>query len=280
MGLYQQHAKMKTGRRLLVATLILTILAIFIQADRSQRFMDLPDSTFGGIVLTLYTPLFKGVQTIKNFFVDIWTDYFYLVHVRSENIQLKQDLSLQKLYVQSLKERLRLSDQEDITRHKLITLGYEGVTARLTAYDPFSPSQTIWISAGSRDGVVMDQPVITFDGLVGRVLTVHPHTSQILLLVDQHFAVDVIDESSRIRALIVGGGPHANLERYPLLSHLEYLKMGNELMPGDLFVTSGLNGVYPPGIPVGNLINDVILPVVDFSKLEQVIVITRFGSPL
>lgn len=69
------------------------------------------------------------------------------------------------------------------------------------------------------------------------------------------------------------------------MTHLEFLQMGDAIHTGDLFITSGLNGIYPEGIPVGNVIKiektsdelamQAILPLVDFGKLEQVFVVTE-----
>lgn len=230
--------------------------------------------------------IFSPFQNISNAIFDrfrlVWGHYFYLVGLKAENQRLQDEVNLKNLYIISLKEQLGIKKSEEISTSKMDFIGGVPLLAQVIGYNPFAPSQIIRVNKGSAAGVMMDSPVITLEGLVGRVLQVYPYASDVLLLVDPHFAVDVINAETRVRALVVGSGRSINLNRYSLMTHLEFLRLGDEIRTGDLFVTSGLNGLYPRGIPVGNVIqmktsedtqSISLLPAVDFSKLEQVLIL-------
>lgn len=276
-------------RRTYLSILLILLLAVLIHFNQGSDSQKHQTHIVDRVPVGFYSRGLKVVQGVQESIANVWDDYFALVGIKKENKKLKDELDFSRLYILSLKERLRIQDQEGTFDQKLESLGWEGVTAPIIGYDPYARSQTAWISVGSDDGVREDQPVITLEGLVGRIVKVLPQASQVLLLVDSHFSVDTINESSRVRALIVGSGNGASVKRYPVLTHLEYLRLGDEIKPGDLFITSGLNPQYPGGIPVGNVLEVeknrdeevteyVVLPTVDLTKMERVIVLTAFKS--
>lgn len=277
---------MHLRRRPVLAVLLIILLVVLFQL-REDR---LPSPERGGSYLDrglvfVYTPIQKTMDKLTGFVSDTWSRYINLVGVKRENKRLREQLELQDLYILSLKERLKIHDRENLTKQKVQRRGWEGIPARVIAFDPYARSHTLWISAGSEQGVELDLPVITLEGLVGRVVKVFDQSSQVLLLVDSRFSVDVIDESTRVRALVVGSGRGAEVKRYPYLTHLEFLKLGDAIREGDLLITSGFSDLYPKGIPVGNVIRiqkdegdlfqtSLVLPVVDFTKLDQAMVLT------
>lgn len=277
---------MNIKRRATLGVILILLLFVLIQLRQDKFPFSLPEGSFvDGIFVSVVTPVQEVIDLFSDYIGDTWSAYFSLVGVKRENKKLKEELALKNLYLLSLKERLKLKERTEYLKQKVHLLGWEGVTARVIGYDPYARSQTLWISVGSSQGVQIDQPVITLEGLVGRIVKVFKNDSQVLLLVDSRFSVDVIDEATRVRALVVGSDRQAELKRYPYLTHLEFLKLGDAVNEGDLLITSGFSDLYPPSIPVGNVIKiakkedelfqtSVVLPLVDFSTLEQVIVIT------
>ena len=194
---------------------------------------------------------------------------------------------------------------EEDRRREAVTdaFGYEGVHASVVAFDPYSQAQTVWIDAGRSEGLRPDQPVIGGGGLVGRILRVRQKSSQVLLLTDTHFAVDVVNVDTRGKGIVSGLGRHLSVKPLPFLSQLEYFGLGRDFRNGDLLLTSGLNGAYPPGLPVGSVVTKgtengpapnpkgvpfgegplipgagetrSVVPAVDFAKLERVTILTR-----
>ncbi len=101
----------------------------------------------------------------------------------------------------------------------------------------------IQIDKGSLQGVFTGQPVLDADGVVGQVLHVAAQTSQVLLITDARHAIPVKSVRSGVRAIAVGRGPIGALD-------LPYLPNHVDLEVGDVLVTSGLDDVFPPDLPV------------------------------
>lgn len=265
--------------------LLLGVLFLFFLSQKSKNspLTSLKAGWMEKASISLIAPVLNSANRFWFFIKDTWTHYIVLVKTDQENALLRKKLKTQELYILSLEEKLKVRRQAGPKESQFADLGYEGIIARVIGYDPFSQVQAIMISVGLKDGVNLDQPVITSDGLVGRIIRAYSSFAQVLLVVDNHFAVDVIDHETRVRGLLVGSGTQAGLGSLPLMSHLEFLGLGQSMYEGDLLVTSGLNGIYPPGISVGNLVrlkslkeNQLaVLPSVDFSTLSHVFVITK-----
>ena len=120
--------------------------------------------------------------------------------------------------------------------------------------------------------------VVTNEGIVGRVLRTTANTSDIVTITDLLSAVDSIVERSRARGVVEGVNENTCSLRYTLRT--------DDIQPGDVLVSSGLGGIFPKGIPVGTvskvnrkpfgISQDVeVRPTVDFTKLEEVLIITN-----
>ena len=107
--------------------------------------------------------------------------------------------------------------------------------------EPFS--RRLLIRRGTRDGVFVGQPVVDAHGVVGQVTEVAPHASTVTLITDPSHAIPVIDNRSGLRAMVFGSGDQETLT-VPYLGGLADVEVG------DLLVTSGMGGVFPPGYPV------------------------------
>jgi rod shape-determining protein MreC len=106
--------------------------------------------------------------------------------------------------------------------------------------------QRLVLDAGSRDGVSAGQIVIDAGGLLGQVIDVTPMHSTVLLLTDPDHAVPVAIARSGVRLVAYGRGRSDNLA-------LESIPLSSDVKVGDLVVTSGLGGRFPPGFPVGTI---------------------------
>ena len=108
--------------------------------------------------------------------------------------------------------------------------------------DPYA--HKVFIDRGSTQGVRPGSPVADENGVVGQVTRVHPLLSEVTLLTDQDQAIPVQVVRNGLRAVAFGGGPTGNLE-------LRFMAANAEIENGDRLVTSGIDGTYPPGLPVG-----------------------------
>jgi rod shape-determining protein MreC len=112
------------------------------------------------------------------------------------------------------------------------------------ARDPFI--RRLVLDKGSQDGVLAGQPVIDSDGVIGQITRVFPISSEVTVINDQALTVPVQISRSGVRAIAYGGGPQGMLE-------LRYLAANADVKIGDLVTTSGLDGLYPAGLPVGKI---------------------------
>jgi len=144
------------------------------------------------------------------------------------------------------------------------------ITAAVVSDTSSSFLRSLIVLGGSRAGVEKGQAAVTGAGLAGRVLEVGERSARILLLTDISARVPVVAERSRDQAVLAG--------RNSDLPELLYLPRDSDLKVGDRLVTSGQGGVFPAGLPVGEVASVSggrveIRPFVDFSRLEMLRII-------
>ncbi|MBI3849299.1 MAG: rod shape-determining protein MreC [Verrucomicrobia bacterium] len=122
--------------------------------------------------------------------------------------------------------------------------------ANVILREPANWWRTVQINLGSRDGLRADLPVLTPDGLVGRIASVGLTRSQVVLLGDPNCHVSALVQETRDMGVISSGS--AGPLDYSLVE-LAYLPNNSNLKPGQLVVTSGKGGIFPKGIPIGKI---------------------------
>jgi rod shape-determining protein MreC len=111
-------------------------------------------------------------------------------------------------------------------------------------FNPPNPiSQRIVIDRGSNDGLKIGNPIANDSGILGQVVRIYDHSAEVSLLEDRDFAVPVQIARNGLRAAIFGAGRGNPLE-------LRYLPVASDLEVGDVLITSGIDGIYPPGFAV------------------------------
>jgi rod shape-determining protein MreC len=141
------------------------------------------------------------------------------------------------------------------------------VTASVVADTSSSFVRSLIVLGGTKAGVAKGQAAVTGSGLAGRVLEVGERSARILLITDINARVPVVAERSRDQAVLAG--------RNSDLPELLYLSRDSDVKIGDRMVTSGQGGVFPSGLPVGEVISVkdghiLVQPYVDFSRLENI----------
>ncbi len=224
------------------------------------------------------TPLQNVFKQTVKLVVTLWEDYFHLVDVHQENRRLKLELDSLKrengLYKElvATHERLRdlLSFKEAVSR--------PAVAAQVVGLDPTGWFQSVVINKGTNAGIKLDMPVVNASGVVGRIVSVSPNYAKVLLIIDQNSAVDCLVQRSRDRGMVRGQSAQ--------VCRLDYMVKSGSVKEGDGVITSGLGRVFPKGLPVGTILNVkegdgalfkeiAVTPAVDFSKLEEVLVILQ-----
>ncbi len=158
---------------------------------------------------------------------------------------------------------------------------FDFVAARVIGRESDTWSRMIVIDRGTMNGIANDMPVVTPQGLVGRVVEAGMNSSKVQLILDPRSSVGTIVQRAESRVTGIVQGDMDN----PTMPQMVNIPKNADVVEGDVIVTSGFGGVYPKGIIVGlvsSLKNDdggllkigVLEAAVDFQKLEDVMVIT------
>lgn len=210
----------------------------------------------------------------------IWTRYIALIDVEAENEVLRQKnarlrgaLAAQE-EVRLENDRLRLvMGVRD--RSSLVTT----ILAEVIGTSPTPLFRSLRVDRGTSDGVGLGAAVVSYDGVVGRVAAVAHSFADVMLLVDANHSVDVLVQRTRARARLHGTGRDGQLG-----VQAKYLARTADVEPGDFLITSGTGTVFPKGLRVGSVVavekaafglyqQAVIEPSVDFSRLEEVLIV-------
>lgn len=276
MSMFRQIINYKRFIILLVTVLFVAVL-LFPEIQRRPVFF------LGRPLVYIISMLQKALTQTADGFAFIWRDYIDLVSVRRENDRLKQDLARMQSETIRLQEAALANDRLQQLLDFKKTNPYPMVAALVIGRDPSNWYRTLMIDKGTRDGIAIDMGVISPVGVVGRVIKTDPTVSQVLLVTDRNSAVAALIQGTRDEGLVEG------TERG--LARIKYLSLLADLKAGDLVLTSGLTGIFPKGLLIGTLgrvtKNDQdlfqqaeVIPRVDFSKLEEVLVITSPGNQI
>lgn len=213
---------------------------------------------------------------------DLWSRYIALIDVAEENAYLREELHKTRISVilnaeeKAELDRLRSLLQVDALYKR------PGVAARVIAkrFGPKAVLKTFTVNKGYLDGAIVGTPVITDRGVVGRVLRTSPHAATVITVTDPGFRLAVISRESRTPGILFGtSGPESRLG-------VAYVSQTARIVPGDTLITSGMDGSFPKGLPVG-IVTSVspgsetlfqhieARPLVDVDYIEEVILLQQ-----
>jgi rod shape-determining protein MreC len=266
---------------ILVAVLFAQVLGLAVQVKRNAE--NEPTRLIRIWTVSAVTPFEKGLLWVQHSTSNLWHEYLYLRGVRQENRDLKAEIERLKV------EQVRLKEDAEQAHRLQALLGFrekyisQTLAAQVIGSSGSLQSRSVYIDKGWGDGVKPDMPVITADGVVGKVLRVfgskrlEPSISEVLLIDDQTSGVGAILEKSRLQG-ILRGSPAGGLA-------LERVTPDEKIQTGERVLTSGGDQIFPKGFPVGTVTNvssgsELFLSIqvksaVNLSKLEEVLVITK-----
>jgi rod shape-determining protein MreC len=264
----------------LAAAIFLQILGLAIQIRRPVESEE-NSSTSSRLIrlwaVSVVAPIEKGIARIQTSTSGIWHNYFYLRGVRQENRDLREQIEKLQL------EQVRLKQDAEQARRLQTLLGFkqqfigEPTAAQVIGTSGNEHSRVVYIDKGSDDGIRNEMPVITADGIVGKVLNVvDGSTSQVLLISDQQSGVGAILEQSRLQGVLKG---RASGELV-----IDKIMTDEDVKPGDRILTSGGDRIFPKGLPVGTVakvskgsefVQLTVKPAAALTHLEEVLVITK-----
>jgi rod shape-determining protein MreC len=229
----------------------------------------------GRFFLEVMAPLQRSAAAVERMVSGSWHGVADLLSARGENVALRARVRLLEQELDRLAEvglengRLRaLLDFRE-------TLQGDLLTARVVGRDASDVSRTLTIDRGESDGVTRGAAVLAPQGVVGQVFLVSRHAARVLLVSDHNSGIDAFVQRTRARG-IVQGTVDAGCA-------LKYVKRTEDVQVGDTLVTSGLDGIFPKGMPIGRVTaidkrgqglfqSADVAPRVDFDQLEEVLV--------
>lgn len=263
---------------ILAAAIFLQILGLAIQIKRSTE--NESSRLIRLWAVSIVAPLEKGIVRVQGGATGVWHNYFYLRGVRQENRELRDQIEQLRM------EQVRLKQDADQAHRLQALLGFkeqfigETKAAQVIGTSGSAQSRLIYIDKGSDDGIRNEMPVITADGIVGKVLTVvDGSTSQVLLINDQQSGVGAILDQSRLQG-VLKGRPSGELV-------IDKIMTDEDVKPGDRILTSGGDRIFPKGLPVGTVVKIskgaeflqlTVKSAATLNHLEEVLVITKRES--
>jgi rod shape-determining protein MreC len=239
------------------------------------------------IGLSILMPFEVAGERVSRPFRDAWSYSADLIGAKSDNEKLREEVAaLQKELIAertAARENDRLRDLLGFIEGPTFPRDYRAVVTRVVARPPSAYNQVVLVAAGSSDGIAVNDPVVTEDGLVGLVTEVTGNGARVTLLTDQTSAVSALVLQSGA-AGVVRHGPSDGSTL--VLDRVGKDELVNE---GDLVITAGwrsgkLESLYPRGIAIGTVASvgqqDVdlykriqVAPLADFDSLAEVIVL-------
>jgi rod shape-determining protein MreC len=275
-----------------VGVLVLASLVLITVSFRSPTSGALHGVESAGA--TVLRPFEVGAERLARPFEDVYGYFSGLVHAKSENKQLRSDLDQVRQQVIEYQSAY----QENVQLRKLLhyidgprfPTDYSPVVARIISRAPSEFDQQVVISAGSSSGIRQDSPVVTGDGLVGRVTDLNGGAAQVTLITDDESAVPARDQRTGAIGLVRVGPREGQLI-------LDRVPKEMNVQSGDVITTAGTRSkqfpsLFPRGIAIGQVVSvgqtDTapyksiqIQPYVDFGSLDSVIaLVTKKRVPV
>jgi len=270
-------ARLETRSRagyLLLAAIVGHVLLISAQVNSKSGVPILEGVTFG-----VFAELQRSASAVTGSVRRTWGEYIGLRQVRAENDTLKRQLADAQIQIQeqraladrtrSLAQLLELRDNLDV----------KTTAAEIIGAGSTPDFRTVTIDKGTQQGLAIDMAVIAPAGVVGRVVMPSSRASKVQLLIDRNAAAGALVARSRAQGVVVGSGETR--------VRMDYVSTAADVVIGDTVVTSGTDGIYPKGLVIGRIdsIDKTrgawqigVVPAVDFSSLEQVLVVLSPGS--
>ncbi len=255
---------------------VLIILSLFILSFNLKQPGE--PGFFRKLIIEIAAPFESVISSSIEGVGDVWKKYIFLVGLEDENRNLKKkvdNLTTELInYREVYLEGLRLKDQLGLREMTDLPM----ITARVIGREGSSVFKTILVNKGTADGIKVGCPVMSTEGVVGRIVEASWRVSRVLLVVDLNSNIDALVQGSRAQGVLQGGGATGCV--------LKYVERSEEVKTGDPVLTSGIGGVFPKGLLLGTVVNvdrkDAglfqkidILPAVHFSRLEEISVILK-----
>lgn len=265
--------KERRNKIILFALIFFHLLLISIQIPHGSE-----NNYFEKVIFSLFSPIQHGLTFLFQKVGNFWNNYFYLLKVKKQNRQLKEEIfSLhQENYL--LREALqKLKDRKNIEDF-ISTIQNSFLIAQVIGVDASNAYKSINIAKGTLDGLKKNMVILDRKGnLVGRTIDpISLREARVQLITDNESGIGVISQKTKVRGVLTGDA-RGNC-------FLKYIYTTQNIERGEELITSGADHIFPPGIKVGTIIsitksdpifkNIQVKPSFEFSDLDMVVVIS------
>jgi rod shape-determining protein MreC len=250
--------------------ILLHVVLISAQVNTASGLPILQVVTFGS-----FSEVQRGTMALIDGVRGTWSGYVALQQVQQENDALKQELQTMQVRLQQERAEAQRTDNLRQLLELRERANLDTVAAEVIAGAASPDFKTVTIDKGSSEQLATDMAVISPAGVVGRVILPSRRASKVQLLIDRNAAAGALIERTRVQGVVVGIGDG--------LLRMQYVPGTADVKTGDLVVTSGIDGIYPKGFVIGTIDHAdrgagayheiVIRPAVDFSRLEEVLIV-------
>jgi rod shape-determining protein MreC len=262
-------------RPTLLFIIVLSMLFVLMSMSTRTRYLGETRTLFERTVMTIFSPVPKTVNAVGQSTSDLYHGYLDMRRAVNENVSLKKQV------VSLTTDNLKLRQSEGDLRRLRALLGYSdqftmpATMSQVIMLDTSGRFKSLIIDKGSSAGLEVNDTVVNASGLIGRVILTTKDMSKVQLLTDANCSVGALVERSRRQGVLRGdGGSGAQLFDIASLA---------DVTPGDRVLTAGIDGIFPKGIPIGEITRAergadlfksiAVKPAVDFSSLEAVLVL-------
>ena len=269
----QHESRRKTYALLLALAALALIATIYMTSGERDRLTPM-EYVVREILSPVQTGLFRVAGWVNNAVRTLTT---LSLKVRETEV-LKREVAILTA------ENVYLEEQrlENIRLRKLLNfeekIPHKTLAAEVIARDPGNWLNTVTLNKGTGHGVKKDMALVSCEGLLGRVVSASSNTANALLVIDPRSAVGGVAQRTR-SLVLVEGDPGA-----PGMCLVKCLTMESDLVIGDKILSSGLGGIYPKGLVIGEIVELIpgkygvgsaarLKPAADFARLEEALII-------
>lgn len=264
--------------------LFLFIFGAAIIAALLFYLLNIPNSKNANIVektvLNIFYPVIKPLSAISDSINHLTSNYINLVDVKQDNAKLSAIVKEQNNKLIAAEENLLQNERLKKLLQMKKGIKENSIAATVIGDDTTAWFHTIVIDRGLNDSISEAMPVISAEGVVGQVVKLGSNSSRVMLLTDHASGIAATIQRSRARGVVKGRGKQGCV--------LEFVGREEDIKVGDVVITSGIGGVFPKGIPIGEVKmvkrgeygvfqNIEIKPFANISHLEELLIITGVG---
>ncbi len=266
------------NRRTFILLVVLALSFAIISSHLSGSAAPAGNGFADRLIVRLISPFQRGISAILSTVKIVWYNYTYLVKLKEKNEMMADRISRLENEMARLREKAGATDRLAELLQFKANNPFDLKVARIIGFDSGGYNRAITLDKGSANGVGLNMAVVNARGVVGRVVKTFPTTCQVLMLVDYNSAIDAVIQRTRDKGIVVGRGGTT--------CELKYVDRQSDVQLGDVVVTSGLTGIFPAGLILGEVSavqkegtglfqSITVRPAVQVDRIEEVLIVLK-----